>query len=100
MRNGKLFFQGFARKAYASDLAARGLDTAEIEKSVEVLSAWLKANAGDVSAQFGITLQQLEGVVSNYQNAYADGVAQVLWIGAGVAAIGAVLAWFTFQRKG
>ena len=94
------FFQGLARKTYASDLVARGLDTAEIEKSVEVLRAWLKANAGDVSAQFGITLQQLEGVISNYQNAYAAGVAQILWMGAGVAAIGAVMAWFTFQDKG
>jgi len=93
-------FQGFARKAYFSDLTALGLGTAEIEKSVQVLSAWLKANTGDVAAQFGITVRQLEGVISNYQNAYTSGVAQVLLIGAVVAAVGAVLAWFTFQKKG
>jgi MFS family permease len=93
-------FQGFARNAYTSDLTALGLGTAEIERSVQVLSAWLKANAGDVAAQFGITVQQLEGVIGNYQSAYTTGVAQVLLIGATVVAVGAVLAWFTFQKKG
>jgi predicted MFS family arabinose efflux permease len=94
------FFQGFARKNYASDLTIRGLDSAQIEQSVEVLSAWLKANAGDVAAQFGITVQQLQGVIENYQGAYTTAVAQVLWGGAAIVAIGAILAWFTFQNKG
>jgi MFS family permease len=40
-------FQGIARNAYTSDLTELGLGTAEIERSVEVLAAWLKANAGD-----------------------------------------------------
>jgi MFS transporter, DHA2 family, multidrug resistance protein len=93
-------FQGFARQAYFDDLSVLGLTGEQIEQSLEVLSAWLKTNAGDVSARFGITVQQLEGVVGNYQNAYTVGVAQVLWIGAAVVAIGAVLAWFTFQNKG
>jgi len=94
------FFQGFARKAYTGNLTALGLDSAQIEQSVEVLSARLKANAGDVAAHFGITVQQFQGVISNYQDAYTTAVAQVLWIGAAIVAIGAVLAWFTFQRKG
>ena len=94
------FFQGFARKAYTGNLTALGLDSAQIEQSVEVLSARLKANAGDVAARFGITVQQFQGVISNYQDAYTTAVAQVLWIGAAIVAIGAVLAWFTFQRKG
>jgi len=93
-------FQSFARKTYTSDLTARGLDSAQIEKSVEVLRAWLKANAGDVASHFGITTQQLQGVIANYQNAYTTSVAQVLWVGAGLLAIVAVLAWFTFQNKG
>jgi MFS family permease len=92
-------FQGFARNAYTRDLTALGLGTAEIERSVEVLSAWLKANAGDVAAQFGITVQTLEGVISEYQSAYTSGVAQVLLIGAVVVAVGAVLAWITFQKQ-
>lgn len=94
------FFQQFARQAYTSDLAAIGLASAEIEKSVEVLRAWLQSNAGDVSAQFGITLQQLEGVINNYQNAYTAGLTQDLWIGAGVLAVSAVLALLTFSHKG
>ena len=94
------FFQGFARKAYTGNLTALGLASAQIEQSVEVLSARLKANAGDVAARFGITVQQFQGVISNYQDAYTTAVAQVLWIGAAIVAIGAVLAWFTFQRKG
>jgi hypothetical protein len=52
-----------------------------------------------VASQFGITVRQLEGVISYYQHAYTTGVAQVLWVGAAVVALGAVLAWFTFQRK-
>jgi hypothetical protein len=92
-------FQGFARNAYTSDLRALGLGAAEIEKSVDVLRAWLETNAGDVAAQFGITVQQLEGVIGNYQNAYTTGVTQVLWIGAALVGAGAVLAWFTFQKK-
>jgi DHA2 family multidrug resistance protein-like MFS transporter len=93
-------FQGFARKTYTFDLTALGLDSTQINKSVEVLSTWLKANAGDVASQFGITTQQLQGVITNYQNAYTAGVAQVLWVGAVILAIGAVLAWLTFQNKG
>ena len=88
----------FARKAYTSDLAQRGLGAAEIEKSVQALSAWLKTNAGDVAAQFGITVRQLEGVISHYENAYTTGVSLVLWIGAAVVAVGAVLAWLLFRR--
>lgn len=93
-------FQGFARKTYTFDLTALGLDSTQINKSVEVLSTWLKANSGDVASQFGITTQQLQGVITNYQNAYTTGVAQVLWVGAVILAIGAVLAWLTFQNKG
>ena len=82
------FFQGFARKAYTGNLTALGLDSAQIEQSVEVLSARLKANAGDVAAHFGITVQQFQGVISNYQDAYTTAVAQVLWVGAAIVAIG------------
>jgi len=33
------------------------------------------------------------------KNAYTTGVAQALWIGAGLVGAGAVLAWFTFQKR-
>jgi DHA2 family multidrug resistance protein-like MFS transporter len=92
-------FQGFARKTYTSDLTALGLGTAEIEKSVEVLAAWLKANAGDVASQFGITVQQFQGVITEYQSAFTSGVTGILWVGAVVVAVGAVMAWFTFGKK-
>jgi DHA2 family multidrug resistance protein-like MFS transporter len=92
-------FQGLARNAYSTQLTALGLETAEIERSVEVLATWLKANAGDVAAQFGITAQQLEGVITNYQDAYTTGVAQVLLIGAAVVAVGVILAWPTFRTR-
>ena len=92
-------FQGFARTAYSSDLAALGLNAADIERSVKALRAWLEANAGDVASQFGIIVQQLQGVISNYQHAYTSGVAQVLWVAAAVVAVGVVLAWFTFGKS-
>ncbi len=92
-------FQEFAPKTYYTDLSAIGLTSEQIDKSVEVLNAWLDINAGDVASQFGITVRQLEGVISHYQHAYTSGVAQVLWVGAALVAIGAVLAWFTFQQK-
>jgi len=94
-----VLFQGFARNTYFTDLAEKGLDQATIQKSVEVLSTWLKVNSGDVAAQFGITVQQLEGVIAEYQHAFTSGVSQVLWIGASVAALGAMLAWFSFGKK-
>ena len=40
-----------------------------------------------------------QGVIAEYQHAFTSGVAQVLWVEAGVAAVGAVLAWFTFKKK-
>lgn len=92
-------FQNIAPKTYLTDLAARGLTGEQIDKSVEVLNAWLDINAGDVASQFGITVQQLEGVISYYQHASTSGVGQVLWVGAAVLAIGAVLAWLTFKQK-
>ena len=93
-------FSGMARNTYFADLTEKGLDQATIEKSMEVLNAWLKANTVDVAADFGITAQHLVGVIAGYQHAFTNGVAQVLWVGAGVAAVGAALAWFTFQKKG
>ena len=92
-------FQSFARKNYLSDLKKVGLDDTQIQKSVEVLQAWLKSNAGDVSAQFGITVQQFEGTIQHYENAYTSGVASALLIGAVVVAIGAGLAWFFFKKE-
>ena len=92
-------FQVFARKTYFTDLKNMGLDQTTIDKSVEVLNAWLKSNAGDVAAQFGITVQQLEGVITEYQTAFTSGVTTVLWVGAAVAVVGAVLAWFAFGRS-
>jgi len=92
-------FQGFARKTYFSDLAQVGLDQATIQKSVDVLAAWLKANAGDVAAQFGITVQQLQGVIREYQTAFTSGVTSILWVGAVVVAVGAAMAWFTFRTR-
>jgi hypothetical protein len=92
-------FQGFAYRTYYTDLSARGLDRATIDKSVDVLLAWLKTNSRDVASQFGITVRQLDIVIGHYQDAYTAGVSSVLWIGAAVIAVGAVLAWFTFQQK-
>jgi hypothetical protein len=92
-------FQGFARKTYFSDLAQMGLDQATIQKSLDVLAAWLKVNAGDVASQFGITVQQLQGVITEYQSAFTSGVTGILWVGAVVVAVGAVMAWVTFGKK-
>lgn len=91
-------FQEIARNAYINQLTQAGLDSAEIARSVEVLSEWLRTNAGDVSAQFGINVQQLQGIITNYQAAYTTGVAQVLLVGAVVTAVGAIMAWFTFKK--
>ena len=92
-------FQGIARNAYFTDLGARGLDEVQIRKSVEVLGTWLRTNSGDVADKFGITVQELEGVINYYQAAYTTGVAQVLLVAAAVTAVGAVLAWFTFGNN-
>lgn len=88
-----------ARNAYNSDLTAMGLDQATIQKSIDVLNAWLQNNSGDVASQFGITVQQLESVITEYQQAFTSGVSVVLWIGAALLIAGAVLAWFTLGTK-
>ena len=92
-------FQVFAKNAYFSDLTGMGLAPDQIDKSVQVLGEWLKTNAGDVASQFGITVQLLQGVVTEYQSAFTSGVTGILWVGAVVVAVGAVLAWFTFGKK-
>ena len=87
-------------KVEASKPAQVNVGTGErINKSMEVLREWLKVNSGDVAAQFGITVQALEGVIPEYQRAFTTGVSQVLWVGAAVVAVGAVLAWFTFGKR-
>ena len=59
------------------------------------MNAWLQNNSGDVASQFDITVQQLESVITEYQQAFTTGVSVVLWIGAALLVVGAVLAWFT-----
>jgi predicted MFS family arabinose efflux permease len=92
-------FGSFARNTYLTELTEKELDQTTIQKSVEILQAWLKDNTGDVAAQFGITLQQMEGVIAEYQNAFTSGVSYVLWIGAAVAVVGMLLAWFSFRKR-
>jgi MFS family permease len=92
-------FQISATKAYFNDLAKMGLDSAKINKSVQILTEWLKINSGDVASQFGISVQQLQGGITEYQNAYTSGVVTILWIAATVIAVGVVLAWVTFSKK-
>jgi predicted MFS family arabinose efflux permease len=91
-------FQSFARGAYNADLTEMGLSTEQISRSMDVLREWLRANSVDVAAQFGITVRQLEGVVTEYRYAFTTGVSMVLWVGAAVVAVGAVLAWFTYGK--
>lgn len=90
-------FQGAARNAYINDLTQAGVSNADIVRSADVLAAWLRTNSGDVASQFGITVQQLAGVISNYENAFTTGVVTVLWIAAAAVAAAAALAFFTFR---
>jgi hypothetical protein len=76
-----------------------GLSSEQVDKSVQVLSEWLKTNAGNVASQFGITVQQFQGVITEYQHAFTSGVTGILWVGAVVVAIGAATAWFTFGKR-
>jgi MFS family permease len=92
-------FQGFARGTYNADLVEMGFSTEQIAKSIEVLREWLKTNSVDVAAQFGITVRQLEGAVAEYQHAFTTGVSMILWVGAAVVVVGAVLAWLTFGKS-
>jgi DHA2 family integral membrane protein (MFS transporter) len=92
-------FQSFARKNYFADLTKAGLEDTQIQKSVEVLTTWLQSNSGDISTQFGITVQQLEGVINNYEIAYTGGVVSVLFIAAGVVALGMVAIFRMPQDK-
>ena len=90
-------FQGFANRTYFANLAAMGLSTEQINKAAEIFREWLKVNSGNVAAEFGLTVRQLAGEISDYQHAFTAGVSQVLWVAAAVVAVGAVLAWFTFS---
>jgi DHA2 family multidrug resistance protein-like MFS transporter len=92
-------FQIFARNTYFNDLTPMGLSSEQVDKSVQVLSEWLKTNAGNVASQFGITVQQFQGVITEYQHAFTSGVTGILWVGAVVVAIGAATAWFTFGKR-
>ena len=92
-------FQSFAKKNYFDDLKSAGMDETQIQKSVEILQTWLKANAGDVSAKFGIAAQQFTDVIGNYENAYTNGVVDTLIVAAIVVIIGAGLAWLFLKKE-
>jgi MFS family permease len=85
------FFQSIARNTYISDRVEASVQTADIRRSAEVIGAWLQTNSGNVAGEFGITVQQLEGVIGNYQNTFTTGTAQALLVAA-------VVAWFTYRE--
>lgn len=92
-------FQSSARSTFISDMLNAGFSTNDIRRAAEVLDAWLKDNTGNIAGEFGITVQQLQALVGEYQKAFTAGVADAFLLAAGVALIGAVLAWFTFRGQ-
>jgi EmrB/QacA subfamily drug resistance transporter len=84
----------FGRNSYLGELTDAGLDQAQISRVNDLLQAILKSDVPSISAQFAVPVEQLEGLVGNYQAAFTTGVTQ-MFVVAAVAFIPVIgLLWF------
>ena len=72
----------FGRNYYLGELTEAGLDQAQISRVNDLLQAILKSDVPSISAQFAVPIEQLEGLVGNYQAAFTTGVTQMFLVAA------------------
>jgi len=89
----------FGRNYYLGELEAAGLDDQQISQVTDLLRKVLSSDVPSIASQFAIPVEQLEGLVGNYQAAFTTGVTQMFLIVAIALFLAAVLIWFGFHSR-
>jgi len=85
----------FGRNYYLGELTEAGLDQAQISRVNDLLQAILKSDVPSISAKFAVPIEQLEGLVGNYQAAFTTGITQMFL----VAALAFIPVWFGLNSR-
>jgi EmrB/QacA subfamily drug resistance transporter len=72
----------FGRNYYLGELTEAGLNPEQISQVNDLLQRILKSDVPSISAQFAVPVQQLQGLVGNYQAAFTTGVSQMFLVSA------------------
>jgi EmrB/QacA subfamily drug resistance transporter len=89
----------FGRNYYLGELTEAGLDQAQISRVNDLLQAILKSDVPSISAQFAVPIEQLEGLVGNYQAAFTTGVTQMFLVAALAFIPVIILLWFGLKPQ-
>jgi len=89
----------FGRNYYLGELEAAGLDDQQISQVTDLLRQVLSSDVPSIAAQFAIPVEQLEGLVGNYQAAFTTGVTQMFLIVAIALVFAAFIIWFRFSNN-
>lgn len=89
----------FGRNYYLGELEAAGLDDQQISQVTDLLRQILSSDVPSIASQFAIPVEQLEGLVGNYQAAFTTGVTQMFLVAAIVLVIAAFIIWFRFSTN-
>lgn len=84
----------FGRNYYLGELTNAGLDQQQINRVNDLLREIIKSDVPSISAQFAVPVEQLEGLVGNYQEAFTTGVTQMFWFIALAFVPLIILLWF------
>lgn len=89
----------FGRNYYLGELQAAGLDKQQIRQVTDLLQKVLSSNIPSIASQFAIPVEQLEGLVGNYQAAFTTGVTQMFLVAAIVLILAAFIIWLRFNAN-
>lgn len=89
----------FGRNYYLGELTEAGLNQEEISRVNDLLQEILKSDIPSISAHFAVPVEQLEGLVGNYQAAFTTGVTQMFLVAAVVFIPMIILLWFGLKPK-
>ncbi|MGP1383645.1 MAG: response regulator [Thainema sp.] len=89
----------FGRNYYFGELHAAGLNEQQINQATDLLKKVLSSDAPSIASQFAIPVEQLEGLVGNYQAAFTTGVTQMFLMVAIALILAAFIIWFRFSTN-
>lgn len=89
----------FGRNSYLGELQSAGLDEQQISQVTDVLKKVLSSDVPSIASQFAIPVEQLEGLVGNYQTAFTTGVTQMFLMVAIALIVAAFIIWFGFRTN-
>lgn len=84
----------FGRNYYLGELKDAGLTQEKISQVNDLLQKVLKSDVPSISSQFAVPVEQLQGLVGNYQAAFTTGVSQMFLVSSIVLLLAAIVLWF------